>query len=49
MEDDNELELKEIVHCVWTDWIDLAEGRDRWQATVNSNECSASMKIRRIS
>lgn len=45
-EGDTTLDLQEIVRCVCVNRIDLAEDRDCWQAIVNRNECSCSMKYR---
>jgi hypothetical protein len=34
-EDNIKMDLKEV-GCVYLDWIDLAQDRDRWQAFVNA-------------
>ena len=34
-EDNIKMDLKEVV-CGGVDWIDLAQGRDRWQALMNA-------------
>ena len=34
-EDNNKLDLQEV-RCGDMDWIDLAQGRDRWRAVVNA-------------
>jgi hypothetical protein len=41
-EDNIKMDLQEV-GCEGVDWIELAQGRDRWQACVNGNEPSGSI------